>query len=110
MSLTLQKSGMSMLCPPLSYMEGKKMALPDPRQFAAKKLISRDKPDPSQFFGTVLDIAKLFVDPAAAATKKKKKKVAAPRPGDEEPTEEEEEEETGSANLGEVVRRRPPKK
>ena len=84
------------------------MALPDPRQFAAKKLISRDKPDPSQFFGTVLDIAKLFVDPAAAATKKKKKKVAAPRPGDEEPTEEEEE--TGSANLGEVVRRRPPKK
>ena len=110
MSLTLQKSGMSMLCPPLSYMEGKKMALPDPRQFAAKKLISRDKPDPSQFFGTVLDIAKLFVDPAAAATKKKKKKGAAPRPGDEEPTEEEEEEETGSANLGEVVRRRPPKK
>ena len=110
MSLTLQKSGMSMLCPPLSYMEVKKMALPDPRQFAAKKLISRDKPDPSQFFGTVLDIAKLFVDPAAAATKKKKKKVAAPRPGDEEPTEEEEEEETGSANLGEVVRRRPPKK
>ena len=110
MSLTLQKSGMSMLCPPLSYMEGKKMALPDPRQFAAKKLISRDKPDPSQFFGTVLDIAKLFVDPAAAAAKKKKKKVAAPRPGDEEPTEEEEEEETGSANLGEVVRRRPPKK
>ena len=109
MSLTLQKSGMSMLCPPLSYMEGKKMALPDPRQFAAKKLISRDKPDPSQFFGTVLDIAKLFMDPAAAA-KKKKKKVAAPRPGDEEPTEEEEEEETGSANLGEVVRRRPPKK
>ena len=84
------------------------MALPDPRQFAAKKLISRDKPDPSQFFGTVLDIAKLFVDPAAAATKKKKKKVAAPRPGDAEPTEEEEE--TGSANLGEVVRRRPPKK
>ena len=110
MSLTLQKSGMSMLCPPLSYMEGKKMALPDPRQFAAKKLISRDKPDPSQFFVTVLDIAKLFVDPAAAAAKKKKKKVAAPRPGDEEPTEEEEEEETGSANLGEVVRRRPPKK
>jgi hypothetical protein len=95
-------------------MEGKKMALPDPRQFAAKKLISRDKPDPSQFFGTVLDIAKLFMDPAAAAattaaTKKKKKKVAAPRPGDEEPTEEEEEEETGSANLGEVVRRRSPK-
>jgi len=85
------------------------MALPDPRQFAAKKLISRDKPDPSQFFGTVLDIAKLFVDPAAATTKKKKKKVAAPRPGDEEPTEEEEEEETGSANLGEVVRRRSPK-